>query len=57
MKDRHQAPERRTDDTTRRPYERPAIVEEAEFETLALACTQSGDPYSPDFCGPTGGFS
>jgi hypothetical protein len=31
----------RTPEPVRRPYEAPAIVETADFETLALACTQS----------------
>jgi hypothetical protein len=36
----------------RRPYVAPAIEETSEFETLALACTQSlgncQDPLDPD---------
>jgi hypothetical protein len=32
----------------RRPYVAPAIEESSNFDTLALACTQSGEFCAPD---------
>ena len=38
------------DDSAKRPYQKPAIVEEQRYETSALLACGSG---TPETCGPT----